>query len=65
MQPKALLFVRKVDKVLKVSNNFHFDLAHIDQWQITFLMPVSKEELDRINQIAQDYDYHIANIVEE
>lgn len=63
--PKQLLFIRKVGKTIKVENQQGIFLASIDSFDINFFNSVTLEELDRINSIAQDLEFHIENTTEE
>jgi len=60
-----LLTVRKVDQILRVENSLGHVLCALDNGAVKFFEPVTLEELHRINMIAQDYDFVLANTIEE
>ena len=64
--PKLTLITRKRGYDIVIENQLGLILAIISDKGIEFQVPnVKALELDRINSIAQDYEYTLENSIEE
>lgn len=59
------LTVRKVGDVLRVETQLGHLLCTVDKFDTRFYQPVTAGQLDRINAIAQDFEFLLSNIIEE
>jgi hypothetical protein len=63
--PKINLPIRKMDDEIRIENKMGL-IAIANKFGVTFVEKhISPEELDRINAIVQDIEFHLANTIEE
>jgi len=64
--PKIILIVRKRKYDLIIENLLGLKLAIISDRGVEWQVPiVTALELDRINTIAQDYEFYLENAIEQ
>ena len=63
--PKMILQIRKMDQEISIENKMGL-IAIANEHGVVFTERcITRDELDRVNSIAQDIEFHLINSVEE